>query len=230
MAHMSELRRIDLHTHSLLSDGELLPSEALRRVAVLGYEALAITDHADAGNIAQIIGSLQRVRDEQAADFETTLIVGVELTHIGPGSIARLARQARSLGAELVVVHGETIVEPVAPGTNRAAVESPDVDLLAHPGLLAPEEARLAAARGCAIEITTRKGHSLTNGHVARVAREAGAMMVVDTDAHAPGDYPTFQFAERVARGAGLSEAEILAAMVSVPHMLLARILAARTL
>ena len=42
---------IDLHTHSLFSDGALVPSEHVRRVEVLGYEAIAITDHADDSNI-----------------------------------------------------------------------------------------------------------------------------------------------------------------------------------
>jgi len=225
---MSEPKRTDLHTHSLLSDGVLLPSELLRRVAVLGFEAVAITDHADASNMAYVIGSLRSLLHEQPHDFGVELLVGVELTHVGPRSIARLAREAKALGAEIVVVHGETIVEPVAPGTNRAAVESPEVDVLAHPGLLAPEEARLAAARGCAIEITTRKGHSLTNGHVARVAREAGALMVVNSDAHEPSDLAPLAFAQKVASGAGLTEAEVFAATVTNPRALVSRVLAAR--
>ncbi len=225
---MNEYKRIDLHSHSFLSDGALLPSEMLRRVTTLEHEALAITDHADASNMGWIIENLRRVLQEQNGDFDTHLIVGVELTHVGPESIDRLARQARRLGAEIVVVHGETIVEPVAPGTNRAAIESPAVDILAHPGFLTPEEARLAAARGCAIEITSRKGHSLTNGHVATACREAGAIMVVDTDAHDPSDFITLDFARRVAAGAGLTEEEIIAATGTHPRVILSRILAAR--
>jgi putative hydrolase len=221
--------RIDLHTHSLLSDGVLLPSELLRRVAVLNYAALAISDHADASNLGWIIDSLRRVLCEQPHDFGLELLVGVELTHVGPASIAKLARQAKVLGAEVVVVHGETIVEPVAPGTNRAALEAPDVDVLAHPGFLTPEEAALAAQRGCYVEITTRKGHSLTNGHVARVCREAGAALVVNSDSHEPPDLPTFAFASQVAAGAGLAEAEVYAATVTHPQALVARILAARS-
>jgi histidinol phosphatase-like PHP family hydrolase len=172
---MSTPQRIDLHTHSFLSDGELLPSEMLRRAAVLGYGALAITDHADASNLATVIEALRRVLREQPADLSTQLLVGVELTHVAPESIDRLARRARALGAEIVVVHGETIVEPVAPGTNQAAVASPAVDVLAHPGFLTVEDARQAAARGCYVEITSRKGHSLTNGHVARICQAVGA-------------------------------------------------------
>jgi histidinol phosphatase-like PHP family hydrolase len=226
---MNEPRRIDLHTHTFLSDGVLLPSELLRRAEKAGHRALAITDHADAANLDMLIGSLRRVLREQAGDFSTHLIIGVELTHVAPASIAKLARQAKEAGAEIVVVHGETIVEPVMPGTNRAAVEAQDVDVLAHPGLITLEEARLAAARGCYIEITARKGHSLTNGHVARICREAGAAMVLDTDSHEPSDLISLAFAQAVARGAGMTPAEVEAATLIHPERILQAVLAARS-
>lgn len=220
--------RIDLHTHSFFSDGGLLPSEMLRRAEVLGYSALAITDHADASNLGSLLGHLRAGLQELSEGFGTQLLVGVELTHVPPALIDRLARRAKELGAEVVVVHGETIVEPVAPGTNRAAIESPSVDLLAHPGFLTLEEARLAAQRGCLIEITTRAGHSLTNGHVAAICRQAGAAMVVDTDTHSPSDMVTLARAQAVAAGAGLSPEEVRAATVERPAEFVARVLAAR--
>ena len=223
-----EGQRIDLHTHSFLSDGVLLPSELLRRAEASGHKALAITDHADASNIEYILDSLRELLSAQPNDFVTHLLVGVELTHVGPASIDSLARRAKEHGAEIVVVHGETIVEPVARGTNRAAIESQAVDVLAHPGFLTFEEARMAGERGCYVEITARKGHSLTNGHVARICREAGAKTVLDTDAHEPSDLATFEFAQRVALGAGLSEAEVLATLVTHPQQIVDRILALR--
>jgi len=194
----------------------------------LGYAALAITDHADASNLEELITALQRLLVAQPRTHGVELLIGVELTHVEPGSIAGLAAHAKRLGAEVVVVHGETIVEPVAPGTNHAAIVAPDVDLLAHPGLLTPEDAALAAARSCLIEITTRKGHSFANGHVARVCRAAGAPLVVNSDSHEPHDLPSAQFARQVAAGAGLTEDEILAATVTHPRALLQRILDAR--
>ncbi len=226
---MDELKRIDFHTHSFFSDGVLLPSELLRRVSALGYQALAITDHVDASNMAFVLDALERVQRWQRHDFATELILGVELTHVAPESIDRLAHRARDCGAEVVVVHGETIVEPVAPGTNEAAVASPAVDVLAHPGFLTLEQAQAAANRDCFMEITTRRGHSLTNGHVARICQRAGARMLVNTDAHAPGDLVTSEFAAQVARGAGLKEEEILAALQTNPRALLSRVRAGRT-
>ncbi len=226
---MATHQRIDFHTHTIYSDGALLPSELLRRAAVMGHRALAITDHADASNLDGLISSLRRLREEQPDDFGIQLLIGVELTHVAPGSISGLARRAKVLGADLVVMHGETIVEPVTPGTNRAAIASPDVDLLAHPGLLTLEEARAAAERGCVIELTSRRGHSLSNGHVARVCAESGAAMVVNTDTHSPSDLIDFEFARTVAAAAGLDAAQVEAVTVANPEALLERALLAST-
>ncbi len=108
----------------------------------------------------------------------------------------------------LIVIHGETLAEPVAPGTNRAALEA-DIDILAHPGLITTEDAALARERGIFLEISARKGHCLANGHVARTALEVGASLIVDTDSHAPGDLITRHQAERIAQGAGLTDPAI---------------------
>jgi histidinol phosphatase-like PHP family hydrolase len=93
----------------------------------------------------------------------------------------------------------------VAPGTNRAAIEA-DVDILAHPGLITLEEAARARERGVFLELSARKGHALANGHVARVALEVGASLLVNTDAHGPSDLITRHQAERIALGAGLRD------------------------
>jgi len=197
----------DLHTHSTLSDGEMLPIELVRRASVLGYRTLSITDHVDSGNLSQVIAA-QLPLKELAESYRVTLLAGVEITHVPPPHIALLARKARGEGADIVVVHGETVVEPVAPGTNRAACTCPDVDILAHPGLVAPEVAREAARLEIALEITSRAGHNRTNGHVVLEARTAGCILVVDSDAHGPQDLMDAGAREKVARGAGLSASD----------------------
>jgi len=179
---------IDLHTHSLFSDGELVPAEHLRRVEAIGYKAVAITDHADPSNLDFIIPRIIKAAVDLSPHYSTDLIPGIELTHVPPAMIADLTARARKLGARIVVVHGETVVEPVKPGTNRAAIEA-GVDILAHPGFITREEADLAAQKGVYLELSGRKGHSLTNGHVARMALASGAQMVVNADAHGPGDF-----------------------------------------
>jgi len=196
---------IDLHTHTLFSDGELVPAEHLRRVEVLGYEAIAITDHADSSNLDFIIPRIVKVAEDLNRYSRTRLIPGIELTHVPPAMFAELVALARKLGAKVVVAHGETVVEPVMAGTNRAAIAA-GVDILAHPGFITREEALLAKQQGVYLELTGRKGHSLTNGYVAKIAAETGALLIVNADAHGPGDFLTAEMARMVALGAGLSE------------------------
>lgn len=215
---------IDLHTHTLFSDGQLLPSELARRARVIGYQALAFTDHADASNLEHLLENLRRVTMQGAAFHGLDLLLGVELTHVPPALIGKAVESARHGGAQIVLAHGETIVEPVDTGTNMAAIEA-GVDVLAHPGLLTPEDARLAAEKGVCLEITTRKGHSLTNGHVAAMARRFGARLVINNDAHAPGDLVSREMRRSVALGAGLTDDEYMQAEANSRAILSAIIL-----
>ncbi len=199
---------IDLHTHSIFSDGDLIPTELAQRAFAAGYKTIAITDHADHSNIDFIIPRLIKVCSKITEKGNITVLPGIELTHVHPKDIAALADEARKLGAKIVVVHGETIAEPVPPGTNLAALNS-SIDILAHPGLLTEKETKLAAEKDIYLEITTRKNHSLTNGHVVSLARKFKAQLILDNDAHAASDFVGSKMATNIARGAGLSDSEI---------------------
>ena len=212
----------DFHSHSFFSDGELLPMELIRRAVVKGYTALAITDHASASNLEELVAKVTRDCDLAWSEWRVRVLPGVELTHCPPRAIARLAAQAKRVGAKIVVIHGETLVEPVPPGTNRASVECPDVDVLGHPGLLTEEEAVLAVQNNVFLEITSRRGHCLGNGNTVVRGRAAGARFLVNSDTHAPGDLHTEAFARTVALGAGLTPEEADAALHANPRMLLA--------
>lgn len=210
---------IDLHTHTTFSDGELIPSELVRRAEVLGYTTIGITDHADYTNIEHILSCVSKVKYlEDLLDIR--ILVGAELTHVPPQKIGPLADLARKLGAEILVVHGESPVEPVRPGTNRAALEA-GVDILAHPGFITLEEAELARENDVCLEITSRLGHNITNGHVVRMAKLAGAKMVVDTDSHSPRDLINSERAIEIAMGAGLSLEEATA--IVMQHAIIRR-------
>jgi len=198
---------IDLHTHTTFSDGVLIPAELIRRARHAGYKVVAITDHADLSNLEHNLAGVIRLAAKYAAFAGIDVLAGAEITHVPPALIPETIALARSAGAQIVVVHGETVVEPVERGTNLAAIEG-GCDVLAHPGLITAQEAALAAERGVHLEITTRKGHSLTNGHVAAMARSAGARLIINNDAHAPGDFIGPELRRAVALGAGLSPSE----------------------
>jgi histidinol phosphatase-like PHP family hydrolase len=214
----------DFHTHTFLSDGVLSPMELVRRASARGYRVIAITDHVGMSDQERVLSVLVEECALATARWDILAIPGVELTHVPVDLIQEAARKAKQLGAKLVVVHGETIVEPVQPGTNAAALSAPDVDILAHPGLITIEEARLAKSHSKFLELSARRGHSLTNGHVARQGLSADAGLVLDSDAHAPEDLLSPELAYGIGRGAGLEEEDLYALVETNPKRLLQKL------
>ncbi|SRR6266700_646040 len=216
-------KRAEFHSHTLLTDGELLGIELIRQAQSLGLRAIAVTDHVSIGNIEWVVKS-ETEDCELAKSWDILAVPGVEITHVPPDRLDEAVRRARQAGARIVVVHGETVTEPVAPGTNLKAASNPDVDILAHPGLITPEVAEIAKSNGVLLEISGRKTHALSNGHVARVIEKARATPIVDSDAHAPEDLLTQDQAILTARASGLSEPQVQVATETAQDTLLKRL------
>ena len=212
------------HTHTFLSDGVLSPIELIRRAFVIGYQTMAITDHVGPGNLEYVLSTLKKDCEMAEKRWDIKVFTGVEITHTPIEDIALLAKEARALGAQVVNVHGETIMEPDISATNLAAVSSQYVDILAHPGLITLDEASLAAENGVFLEISGRKGHGLANGHVAKIARKSGATLILDSDAHEPDDLMTQEYAEKIATGSGLHEREKETLLKRSPLTLIQRV------
>lgn len=202
----------DFHTHTTFSDGELIPAELIRRAIYSGIEVLAITDHADFSNIEFNLYNTKKICDKINALYDNNgkfkVLPGVEITHIPPALMKDAVNLARKCGALIVIVHGETLVEPVEHGTNLAALNE-DIDILAHPGLITKEEAMLAKENGIYLELSYRKGHCLSNGHVNDTAKKAGANLIISSDAHSPSDILDETQYNNIGLGAGLTYAEI---------------------
>ncbi|AHF97281.1 hypothetical protein DESACE_06715 [Desulfurella acetivorans A63] len=199
---------IDFHTHTVFSDGELIPSELVKRAKDKGYRAIAITDHADFSNLEIIINNIKKVTYGLEKYYGLYVFCGVEITHVPPKLIKNTIAASWQLGAEIVVVHGESPVENVASLTNLYAIES-KCDVLAHPGLIDQKEAQLAAKNNVYLEITSRSGHSLTNGHVFQMAKKYNAKCVLNTDTHSPYDLIDINFAKTILHGCGMDENEV---------------------
>ena len=63
--------------------------------------------------VGRIIDAVQDIND----NWGITIVPGAEITHAPAEIIPKLAKKAKELGAEVIVVHGETLVEPVIEGT-----------------------------------------------------------------------------------------------------------------
>ncbi len=199
---------IDLHLHSLLSDGVLVPSELARRCEHMGFETIAITDHVDSSNIQRVVPDIVKACNDINKYWKIKTIPGLEITHSPIGAIKNLVKEGRALGAKIVVLHGETIVEPVIKGTNHAGLLA-DIDILAHPGIIEEEDALLARKKNIYLELSGRKGHSLANGHVVKIAKKTGAPLIFNSDSHTPGDLLSESMAAKIIRGSGVSENDV---------------------
>jgi histidinol phosphatase-like PHP family hydrolase len=198
----------NLHTHTLLSDGALLPSEVAVRYSAAGYKAIAITDHTDYCNIKSAVSAITDFCMHWPKGSLIKVLPGIELTHLPCEQFKPLTKYARAHGIKVIIAHGETPVEPVIPGTNRAALLA-DIDILAHPGKISDEDAKLAAERGVFLELTSRSGHSETNSFVASQAKKFGARLILNHDSHEPEDIISPKDLEKVGDSCGLNQADI---------------------
>lgn len=195
---------IDLHTHTLFSDGVLIPSELVYRAKVKGYDVIAITDHGDFSNLDFVLPRIKKAAKDLSSQYGITVVPGIELTYVPPKLIAKAVKMARRLGACIVVVHGETPAETVPEGTNLAGILA-GADIIAHPGHITEEEVKAAKKHNVCLEITTRNGHSRTNPHVAALALKCNTRMVLNTDSHQPDDLMTDEKIAKALKLSGLS-------------------------
>jgi histidinol phosphatase-like PHP family hydrolase len=210
---------IEFHTHTVFSDGTLLPAALARRARILDYQAVAFTDHADWTNYAWILEQQLQSLTHLGLFSGLDLIVGLELTHVPPSLIQEVANNARMAGAQVLLVHGETLADSVETGTNLAAIEA-KVDILAHPGLITEEEASLAGQKGVLLEISARTGHCLTNGHLVQMARQCGADVILGSDVHTSADLPSREQRQCIALGAGMCLDEYIQAETRAQNLL----------
>lgn len=195
---------LDLHTHTYFSDGLLGPSELVYRAKHIGYTAIGLTDHGDFSNMELTIKSMLKVAPLLEKEYKITVLPGIELSYVPPRLIAQAVRMARRLGAQLVLVHGETPVENVPPGTNKAAIAS-GIDILAHPGYINRQDTLSAKKNNVMLEISSRHGHLKGNSHVAALAQKADAGLVFNTDTHAPDDLIDSNRVNKIIQNAQLS-------------------------
>jgi histidinol phosphatase-like PHP family hydrolase len=217
--------RIDFHIHTIFSDGALLPGGVVWEAAERDHSAIAITDHADSSNLEEALFAITKYVKEEGESLPLKVIPGIEISYIPPKLIEKYVVRARELGAKIVIVHGESPVEPVPKGTNHAALQLKGlVDILAHPGWISENDAILAKANSIYLELSSKKGHRKGNRHVVKMAKKCGAKLLVNTDAHSEKDLITQKQAYLIAVAAGLKKEEAIKAVRENPLELIKRI------
>jgi DNA polymerase (family X) len=220
--------RGDLHTHSNWSDGRHEIAVMARAAKERGYAYLAMTDHTQSLQIAQGLTPARfRARAAEIAGVNAgqggaRVLNGAEVDILPDGRLDLPDDSLAALDVVVASVH-TALDQPKDVITQRvlAALRSPHVDVLAHPTsrrLDRRGETNLdieaviteAVKTGTALEINSSPWRLDLNDSWARKAREAGAMLAIDTDAHYPAEFDSVRYGCAIARRAGLTPDRIL--------------------
>jgi len=220
--------RGDLHMHTTASDGRHTIAEMIAGAKARGYEFICITDHSRSSVIANGLTAerlRQHILEVRAAAKEAagiTVWIGAEVDIHADGTLD----YDDDLLAELDWVVASNHVhlgKDIELNTKRAlaAIHNPFVNVLAHPtGRLinrrdaAPLDvdaiARAAAATGTALEINASTHRLDLKDQHARLARERGAKISINCDAHSIEQFDQMRFGVLTARRAGLTPADVV--------------------
>jgi DNA polymerase (family 10) len=217
LAELGDVRG-DLHVHSSWSDGRATIEEMALAARDRGYEYLALTDHSPRLREGRLDAQRDEVEALNARLAPFRILHGVEVNVRVDGSL--------DLGDE-ALVQLDWVVASVHSSFDRnaterllAAMENPLVDCIGHPSgrKIGSREPRVdiervivrAVETGTALEMNGQPDRlDLRDGH-ARLAREAGAKIVLASDAHRPSTLTYLELALAQARRAWLTSDQLL--------------------
>ena len=223
--------RGDLHVHSNWSDGRASILELGRAASALGYEYIAICDHSPAVGIA---GGLsperleEKIKAIEAANEQLegiTILSGTEVDIKSDGRLDYPDRLLSQCDVVVASIHmGGQQSERAITGRLIQAMENENVDIIAHPtGRIIgqrdayevdlPAVLEAAARTGTALEINSYPSRLDLSDVNARAAREVGARLAINSDAHDASQLEVMRYGINVARRAWLERKDVLNAL-----------------
>jgi DNA polymerase (family 10) len=218
----------DLHTHSNWSDGRNEIAVMARAARERGYAYLVMSDHTQSLTIARGLTPARfqeraaEIAAVNAGDGMARILNGAEVDILPDGSLDLPDDCLAAFDVVVASVH-TALDQPRDVITQRVltALRSPHVDVLAHPtsrrldrrGETSVDvDAVIAEAvkTGTALEINSSPWRLDLNDSWARKAREAGAMLAIDTDAHYPAEFDSVRYGCAIGRRAGLTPERVL--------------------
>jgi DNA polymerase (family 10) len=218
----------DLHMHTTATDGRADAETMARAAQAAGRRYIAITDHSQ--SLAMANGLDERRALEHAAAIRAlndrldgiTVLAGIECD-IRPDGTMDLADECLAqLDIVIASIHSAfTMDESQMTDRVLRAIENPWVDVIGHPTgrlILKREGYKLglerimaaAAAAGVALEINSQVDRlDLSDVH-ARMAKERGVKIIIDSDAHSPAGLAALRFGATTARRAWLEPGDVL--------------------
>jgi histidinol phosphatase-like PHP family hydrolase len=226
LVELSDIRG-DLHTHTTLSDGRNTLEEMAEAARGRGYAYLAITDHSASHGFGDNVTAerlwerIEEIREWNRGRRGFRLLAGSEVNIGVDGALDYPEDLLAALDWTIASVHTSfSISEERMTARIVAAIENPHVDCIGHltGRLIGRREpyavdveavVAAAAATGTMLEINGNPNRRDLKEEHAGMAAEAGAMVVLDTDAHGIETLDNMNYAVIVARGAGLAPEQV---------------------
>jgi len=219
--------RGDLHSHTTLSDGRNTLGEMAEAGRQRGYSYLAITDHSASHGFGNHVTAerlwerIEEIRAWNKGKRGFRLLAGSEVNIGLDGSLDYPDDLLGALDWVLASVHTSFGVgEPAMTERVLTAIENPHVDCIGHLtgrligrrepyGIDVEAVVEAAAKSGTMLEINGNPNRRDLSEHHARLAREAGATIVLNTDAHGVETLDNIAYAVATARRAWLTAADV---------------------
>ena len=218
--------RGDLHVHTERSDGEATIEGMVAAAEAYGHDYVSIADHATGPGMVGGVGLDDAALTEQAeairdvgSETDIDVFAGVEANIGAAGEISVAADVLAELDCVVASPHSALDGD----GTERlvTAIEHPEVDIVGHPtGRLLNRRpghdidiervAEAAATHGTALEINADPRRLDLRASYVKAAIEAGATVVIDTDAHSTGAYEHVRFGVHTARRGWVEPDDVL--------------------
>jgi DNA polymerase (family 10) len=218
----------DLHSHTNWSDGAESPEEMVIAAAARGYEYLAISDHSVSMGFIHGL-SLDRIREQRELIDQLNskypgirILQGIEVNIRADGTLDYEDDVLSRFDVVTASVHtGMGMPRDKMTARIIKAIENPHVDILGHPtgrliGKRDPYEVDIeavvnAAARsGTALEINSQPERLDLKDTDARLARDRGVLLAVNSDAHTSAQYEGVSYGIATARRGWVEPIDVL--------------------
>jgi len=230
LPHLLELAdlRGDLHAHTKATDGRHSIKEMAEAARRRGLEYLAVTDHsrrlamAKGLDAARLLRQMEEIDRLNAALEGVTILKGIEVDILEDGSLDLPDEVLGKLDLVVGAVHSHfTLPSDKQTARILKAMDHPHFSILAHPtGRLIdqrlpydvdmPRIIRKAKERRCFLEVNAHPERLDLTDTYCQMAKEAGVLLAVNTDAHSILDLENVRYGVGQARRGWLEKADVI--------------------
>jgi len=230
LPHLIELKEIrgDCHMHTTASDGKNSIEDMAREAKEKGYSYIAITEHSQAVRIAGGLNDksleqhLRRIEDANRRVKGIRILKGVEVDILGDGTLDLKNATLKKCEVVISSVHSRfNLSEKEMTKRIIRGIKNRQVNILGHPtGRLILEREpyrvdlkeviKVAAGEGVIMEINANPRRLDLNDIHARMAKDMGAKLIINTDAHSISQLGLMKYGVFTARRGWLEKEDVI--------------------